>query len=129
MLSEGDVLPLYSLLAFGTRHSADQGATFLILGVVFPPGTDAEQAASVVENRIGHYVSLRYRQPLDDRWTFDRAFAAEVQGLPVAVIVMRVDDPPIAPEGERANTAGLSWADLLFALDLGFLAQGPFEGE
>jgi len=36
-------------------------------------------------------------------------------------VVMRVDDPPPA-EGERVNTAVLSWIDLIYRLDLGFLS-------
>ena len=120
-------LPPYSLLAFGTRHSADQGASFLVLGVVFLPGTDAEQAAGVIETRIKDYVSLLTGAPLDERWAFDRAFATEAEGLPVAVIVMRVDDPVIDPDSTGPAGRVFSWVDMLYARDLGFLVPGPFE--
>ncbi len=115
-------LPAYSLVTFATRHTA--GATYLILDVVFPAGTDAGAAADVLANRLQHYVSLASKQPLADRWTFDQAVGVEIDGLPVALVVMRVDDPPVAAAGERANTAVLNWATMVVRRDLGFLLTG-----
>jgi hypothetical protein len=124
------VLPLYTMVAFGTRHSHDAGATFLILALVFPPGTDAQAAADAVGARLRDYVSVRYQTTLEDRWTFDRAISAEVDGLPVALVVMRAADPPPTPEEEPLARAGVfSWIDLIFARDVGFLAPGPFEDQ
>jgi hypothetical protein len=124
------VLPRFDLVAFGTRHSADQGATFLILALVFPPGTDAQAAADAVGARLRDYVSLRIRATLEDRWTFDRAISAEVDGLPVALVVMRAADPLPTPEDEPVARAGVfSWIDLIFARDWGFLVPGPFEDQ
>lgn len=112
-------LPPNLLAAFGTYRG--QGATFLALAVVFPPGVAATQAADALAARLTGYVSLTTREPLGDRWTFDRAFAAEDGGLPVAVVVMRVADPPPPAEGERPDTAILAWMDLIYRRDLGFL--------
>jgi hypothetical protein len=116
----GGTLPLYTLVAFATRHTP--GASYLTLAVVFPAGADVKAAVETLADRLTNYVSLVMRQPLTDRWTFDRSSGVEASGLPVALVTMRVDDPPIAPEGERANTGVLSWADMVYRRDLGFLA-------
>jgi len=116
-------LPAYTLVAFATRHT--QGASYLTLAVVFPAGTDAPSASDTLAERLKNYVSLVTRQPLTDRWTFDRSSGVESSGLPVALVTMRVDDPPVAPEGERANASVLSWADMVYRRDLGFLAVAP----
>ncbi len=118
-------LPLYMLAAFGTYRS--HGATFLALAVVFPPGVMVRQAADTLAGRLTDYVSQATQAPLSDRWTFDRAFATEGGDLPVAVVVMRIDDPPPPTEGERPNTAILAWTDLIYRRDLGFLI--PSAGE
>jgi hypothetical protein len=115
-------LPLYVLVAFATHHT--QGASYLTLVVVFPAGTDAQAAADTLADRLKNYVSLVTGQPLTDRWTYDRSGGVEANGPPVALVTMRADDPPIAPEGERANTSVLSWADMVYRRDLGFLAVG-----
>lgn len=119
---DANPLPPYTLAAFGTYRG--EGATFLALAVVFPPGVMARQAADALAGRLTDYVSLATRAPLSDRWAFDRAFAADGGDLPVAVAVMRIDDPPPPVEGERPNTAILSWIDLITRRDLGFLAPG-----
>jgi hypothetical protein len=116
-------LPLYTLLAFATHHT--QGASYLTLAVVFPAGTDAQSASDTLAERLKNYVSLVMRQPLTDRWTFDRSGGVEANGLPVALVTMLVDDPPIAPEGEQANASVLSWSDMVYRRDLGFLAVVP----
>jgi len=119
----GGTLPPYTLLVFATRHTP--GASYLTLAVVFPAGADVKAAVETLANRLTNYVSLVTRQPLTDRWTFDRSSGVEASGLPVALVTMRVDDPPIAPEGERANTRVLSWADMVYRRDVGFLAIAP----
>lgn len=115
-------LPPYSLAVFATRHTP--GATSLILEVVFPAGTDASAAADVLANRLQNYTSLATQRPLSERWTFDRAASAEIDGLPVALVVMRIDDPPVAEAGEPANTGVLNWITLISRRDLGFLVAG-----
>jgi hypothetical protein len=96
------------------------GEAALQLGAA--PGVEGQAASEALP--LKNYVSLVMRQPLTDRWTFDRSSGVEANGLPVALVTMRVDDPPIAPEGERANTGVLSWADMVYRRDLGFLAVG-----
>lgn len=117
-----DPLPAYVLLAFGTRHTG--GASYLVLAVVFPPDTDAVAAADILAGRLQAYVSQATGQPLADRWTFDRAAATEIDGWPAALAVMRVDDPAPAEPGQPTPAASLSWSDLIFRRDLGFLAVG-----
>lgn len=121
----GAPLPPYTLAAFGTYRG--EGATSLALAVVFAPGTAAGEAADTLAARMSAYVSLVTGAPLGERWTFDRAFAADGSDLPVAVVVMRVADPPQV-EGERPNTAVLAWIDLIYRRDLGFLVPGGAEG-
>lgn len=123
----GDVpLPPFTLVTFATRHKS--GATYLILDVVFPAGTDAKAASGILSERLQKYVSLVTKQPLSERWTFDRLANIEVNGLPVALVTMRVDDPPVAAAGEIANTGILGWLKLVQARDLGFLLTGSLGG-
>jgi hypothetical protein len=117
-----EALPPFDLVTFATRHAP--GATYLILDVVFPAGTDAAAAADVLSNRLQNYVSLATGQPFAERWTFDRATSIEIDGLPVALVVMRVDDPPVAAEGEQANSAVFNWITVIERRDLGFLLTG-----
>ena len=124
--ADADPLPQYELSVFGTRHSAEQGATFLILGLVFPAGVDAEHAANIIANRITDYTSLVTNTPLTDKWALDRALGADVEGHPVALVVMRIDDPPIGPEDDPADAKMVSWFQLLATRDLGFMMPGPF---
>ncbi|MCX9080548.1 MAG: hypothetical protein OIN84_21485 [Candidatus Methanoperedens sp.] len=120
-------LPLYMLTAFATRHTP--GASYLTLAVVFPPETDATAAAAILADRLQNYTSLTTGEPLTDRWTFDRASGIEVDGLPVALVTMRVDDPPPAPVDAAMPNAGVfSWYDMVLRLDLGFLAAGEWTG-
>lgn len=117
---QGPRLPGYTLVAFATRHT--EGASYLILAVVFPAGADADEAADVLTERLQSYESLRTLRPLDDYWTFEKATAVEAEGLPVALVVMRADDPPPTPENEsRVNSAVFSWMRLVVYQDLLFL--------
>lgn len=121
--TQGPELPLHNLVAFATRHT--EGASSLILAVVFPKGTDAEAAADVLDERLRDYYSFMYRRDFTDRWTFDMATGVEAGGLPVALAVMRVDDPPRTSDDEgRANTAVFSWNILVERRDIGFLMVG-----
>jgi hypothetical protein len=116
-------LPPYSLVAFATRHT--QGVSYLILTVVFPKGTDANIAADILADRLQNYVSIDQSIPLDDRWIFEKALGIEVQGLPVTLTVMRVDDPPPTPEdAARVNADILTWSSLIFKRDALFLISG-----
>ena len=117
------LLPPYSLVAFATRHT--QGASYLILTVVFPKGTDANIAADILADRLQNYVSADKGTSLDDRWTFEKAFGIEVQGLPLTLAVMRVDDPPPTPENaDRVNADVFTWSALFFSRDTLFLITG-----
>jgi len=114
-------LPLYTLAVFATRHG--EGASHLILAVVFPPNIDAKAAANILAERLQNYTSLVTNQPLDDRWTFELATGTKVNNLPVALVSMRIDDPFPTPEGqELPNAAVFSWVQMVQARDTLFLA-------
>ncbi len=115
-------LPTFLLAGFGTHHGP--GATYLTAAVALLPGEDAEAFAAKVADRMARYVSQRTGQPLSERWSPEAAGALDVDGIPVAWVTMRVDDPLPAAEGEPANTGVLSWADLITARDFGFLVSG-----
>lgn len=116
-------LPFYYVAAFGTQHSP--GATHLVLALVFPEGVDAKEAANVLAERIQNYESLVTQQTLEDRWTFELATGTKVNDLPVALISMRVDDPPPSPEGEElANASVFAWNRMILARDTAFLIAG-----
>lgn len=114
-------LPPYYLAAFGTRHSP--GATHLILALVFPADTDAIAAANILAARIENYTSMVTNQPLSDRWALELATGTKVDGLPVTLVSMRVDDPLPTPEDQdQPNANVLTWTQLVWARDTLFLA-------
>jgi hypothetical protein len=118
---KGTQLPTYTLVAFATRHA--KGASHLILAVVFPKETDAAAAAEVLAERMRNYTSLRTRSKLDEYWSFEKAISVEANGLPVALVVMQVDDPEPTPEDAAQVNAGVfSWVQLVTARDTLFLA-------
>jgi len=122
MQDPANQLPTFLLAGFGTRHGP--GATYLTAAVALLPGEDADAFAAKVGDRMARYVSLRTGQPLSERWGLKASGGLVVDGVPVAWITMRVDDPPPAPEGQPANTGVLAWVDLVMARDYGFLVSG-----
>ena len=120
---QGASLPPYKLVAFATRHSQAQGASYLILAVVFDQDVDAGAAAETLAHRLRNYSSLATQQPLDEYWTFEKATGVEAEGLPVAVVVMRADDPPPTPQdAPLVNTAVWAWMRMIVYRDTLFLA-------
>lgn len=121
LITADSALPPYDLVAFGTRHSP--GATHLILAVVFPVDTDAKAAANVLAERMENYTSLVTNQPMTDRWDLEMATGTKVNGLPVALVSMRVDDPAPTPDGqELPNAAVFTWSQMVWSRDTLFLA-------
>ena len=126
-LSQGPQLPAYSLLAFVTRHT--QGATYLILAAVFAKGTDAQAAADLLADRLQNYVSLASKRKLMEMWAkqgarLEKATAVEAGGLPVALVLVRVDDPaPATSDAAMATVSVPRWADMVQRRDLGFLGR------
>ncbi|MBI5959639.1 MAG: hypothetical protein HY866_12935 [Chloroflexi bacterium] len=116
---QADPLPHFDVALFSTRHAP--GATYLGLVLVFPPGTDAEAAAHTLANRLQTYTSLLSGESFAERWVLESDSHAAINGLPVAMVTMRVDDPEPAPPGDRANTAILGWANMLYRRDMAFL--------
>ena len=123
-------LPPFTLAAFATRHTLPgedplpngHGATSLVLALVLAPGADADAAAQTLAGRLDGYVSLVTGAPLSDRWILAQSFGTEAEGLPVAVAVMRVDDPLPDESGAPGNPGVLSWVELIFSRDVLFLA-------
>jgi len=118
-------LPAYLLVAFVTHHT--EGASYLILAVVFPKDTDAQAAADLLADRLRNYVSASYKRPLSEVWAergarLEKATAVEAGGLPVALVLVRAEDPsPTPPEQEQVNAYVVPWFDMVLRRDLGFL--------
>ncbi|MBN1201961.1 MAG: hypothetical protein JXJ20_08915 [Anaerolineae bacterium] len=118
--TEEQPLPFYSLVAFATRHT--EGASYLILAVVFAPGTDASAAAETLAARMQPYVTFAER-PLCEEAAFEFAAGIEDDPMPVGVVVLRADDPPTTADNEAlVNTRVFAWGELVVRRDLGFLA-------
>lgn len=116
-----NLLPPFNAVAFATFHGDD--ATYLTLALAFPPGTDTGPAISVLEAKLPTYQSLVTDRSFADRWTLDRSGAVEVDGVPVALVVMRVQDPTPPPENPAdLGAAVLSWYDMVVQRDVAFLA-------
>lgn len=121
LLSEwAQPLPAYELAAFATLQNGQ--TTYLLLALVFPQGVDAQSAADVVAGRMETYTSLSLQQPLDDRWELEKAAGVEVNGLPVALVVMRAI--PREPQEITPGSYGVgvwSWYQLVVRRDVMFL--------
>ena len=115
----------FTLAAFATRHSQEKGATYLILALVFPKGTDAEDAAQVLEERLEKADSLRIRGPFLEAMGAEdvNTHAVQAGGLPVTLTVFRLDDPkPEAiSEGGQPMARVRAWLDFVLSRDLMFL--------
>ncbi len=109
----------YVLSVFASRHNA--GKTYLVMALVFSANSDAETAARNLGERIQQYTSVVTQRPFLDsiHAHFDRAFAVQANGLPVALIVLSADDP--GPD----STVVPDWTRAVFARDLGFLYVNP----
>ncbi len=122
-LADRPPLPPYTLVAFATRHTT--GASSLILALVYPEGATAgaEAAATEVGQRLSGYISLATNAPLDDRWSLAATATTQAEGLPVALIVMRANDPPPTPDDQRmVNSSVFAWVQLILRRDLAFMA-------
>ncbi len=122
---DADDLPGWEVAAFATQH-ADE-ASYLTLLVVFDEGTDAEEAAKVLADRLEGYDLLRDpdRTLMEYcRCSLEQAIAVKAEGLPVALVTLRADNPSPTPEDESiVNTFVFSWTRLLFSRDTGFLVS------
>jgi len=124
-LSEGPQLPAYSLVAFATRHQ--EGATYLILALLLNKGADAQAAADLLADRLRNYVSAVDKRPLSEMWAergakVERATAVEAAGQPVALVLVRAEDPALTPpDQEQVNTNVPAWIEMVAGRDLGFL--------
>ncbi len=119
---EAGDLPGWEVVAFATQHAGD--ASYLTLALVFREGTDADSAAEVLADRLVDYESLIRRDMLMDycRCSLESATAVEVEGLPVALVTLRADNPPPTPEDQAVwNTFVFNWWEQIMVYDTGFL--------
>jgi len=120
---EADDLPGWEVAAFATHHAGD--ASYLTLAVVFKEGTDADRAAEVLADRLENYESMVYagRSLMElCRCSLESADAVEAEGLPVAIVTLRAENPAPTPEDEPVvNTFVFSWWRQILPLDTGFL--------
>lgn len=114
------VLPLFDTVAFATSHAED--ASYLTLALAFPPGTDTDHAISVLEAKMPDYQSIMADMSFSDRWSLDRSGAIEIDGIPVVLVTMRVENPALPASGETYQPNVLNWYRMIVARDLVFLA-------
>lgn len=113
----------YLVLGFGTQHIP--GATYLSLAVVFPKTVDAHAAADLLADRLQNYYSVYSGDSLEKFWSFHQAAGVEANGLPVALVVMRVADPAQPDDGDSSFRPTLfGWSEMVFRRDLLFLFIG-----
>jgi hypothetical protein len=122
-------LPGFTLAAFGTRHSQKNGATYLILALVFPKGTDTDEVSQVLEARLEKAYSLRLQVPFLEAMRADdvNTYAIQAGGLPVTLTVFRLDDPELKALSASGRLAGRvrTWMEFVFTRDLMFLYTTP----
>jgi len=121
-------LPEFMLAAFATRHSREKGATYLILALVYPQGTDAEEASQVLAQRLEKAYSLRVLAPFLEIMRAEdvNTYAVKAGGYPATLSVFRLDDPVIKAPGEGVRPIGRvrTWLDFVVGRDLMFLYTG-----
>lgn len=112
-------LPPIRVAAFATRHMAD--TTYLIVALVFPTGVSLPEIEETLSTRLTNYQSIVTRASLNARWSLDRVFSNEFDGVPVAVAAMQL---AAYGDGEEfgTTTPPLAWIDLIVRRDLLFLA-------
>lgn len=122
---DADDLPGWEVAAFATQHADD--ASYLTLLVVFDEDTDAEEAADVLAERLEDYDLLRdpNRTLMEYcRCSLEQVVALRAEGLPVALVTLRADNPPPTPEDETIVSAFVfSWMRLIASRDTGFLVS------
>ncbi len=119
---EAEDLPGWEVVAFATQHAGD--ASYLTLAVVFEEGTDTNRAVEVLVDRLANYESLVRHDSLMDycRCSLESAGAVEAEGLPVALVTLRAENPAPTPEDEPiVNTFVFSWWRIIMQRDTRFL--------
>lgn len=109
-------MPPTLLHAFATFR--DGPSTVLMLVAVLPtyyPEDQTEDAAALLYDRMGSYISVATGAPLDDRWTRDAYGTMRAGILSAAYVTMRRVEAP---------GSHFSWSDLIYRRDLLFLTPG-----
>ncbi len=128
IMSEMPPLPPYDLAALVTIHGA--GFSYQMVMLVFPTGVNAEPAAKSVELRLQQFKSRwsPKKYVLDYGLEDFGAMSVESQGKSIAVVMLRVPDPPLEfPAGALNSPKDVparvpNWYDLVKTQELGFLA-------
>lgn len=125
-LNVAPAIPAYELAVFATRSRGEDSQ--LLLALVFPEGVDAQAAADALMMRMKRYASLRTDQPLTALWS-ERGVEIEwgrgqtIGGLPVALVSLSARNPTLQEDDTgRTETYVFSWQDMVYAMDLGFMA-------
>jgi hypothetical protein len=122
----------FSVAVFATYHSP--GATYEVILIVYPEGEDALAAARSVEARLRDYISFQNNQNLLEymELTIDTVGSIESAGLPVAILALRANDPPLEYGEDEIlvlpNTVPTyvpDWFGLEQLLDFGFIIPIP----
>ncbi len=121
-------LPEFSLAAFATRHNLKDNATYLILALVHPEGTDGKEASRVLKTRLEKAVSvMKAKRFLEAIGAKDvKTYSVQAEGLPVTLAVLRVDDPKLEVFDEKGYPGASvgSWHLFTGVYDLVFLHTG-----
>lgn len=112
----------YRALVLAIFHTP--GTSYLVASMAFAPDTDAQAIAELIGRRIGAYELFTQRgRLLSDSWTVEEAIGTEVNGIPVGLVIVRMDDPPLEPGADVPKGAGrLTWYDLVMRRDAFFLS-------
>lgn len=82
-------LALWPVAALATY--VDEDGVWLKVAVAFAPGVDAASNAFALEQRLSTYRDLMQFDPGDELWSHAATSIAEVNGVPVISVVMRLD--------------------------------------
>ena len=115
-------LPDFDLAGFATFQN--EKTSFLTLILVFPKDTDALSSADILAERLQTYTTLDDRVPFKEWWTVEKATVSPINGLPVAIVVMKAEAREF--QGPLGNDLSvLTWIPLIFNQDILFLKTGP----
>ena len=111
-------IPDFDLAGFATYQ--DNKTSFLTLILVFPKDTDALSSADILAERLQNYTTLDAGVPYKEWWTVEKASVSSINGLPVAIVVMKAEARESqGPLGNNLNV--LTWSPLIFFQDILFL--------
>jgi hypothetical protein len=110
-----DELPKFELATFATF--VEEEKTTLALLLTLDDAEEAEEAAEILGDRLRDYISVVSGRELDEFWDVEDDFALTTNNKPIAVVIMKVEDPDL----DEGRAVVYNWFQMIARQDLYFL--------